>query len=267
MVASFERTTNENETCGKEKKTITTHIPSLPLSLPPASPPLSSSQLSNNSSNTNATIFSDVINWPKQDEDAHSKLSSFTFQRFFPLEQQQEEEGGNNNKGASNNDHLDNKKKSRDNLSPPAVLFRKDMSIRRGDFDSKQSCDTHSTSEVSWPSVEDGSSMASGSDDVNSADNFSYFSEDYDDDDQTTSEGLLQLISDIARRRSDGTATTTCSSASVNGSIAAATSAAVQPTQRRSVFPRGNWGRRFICCGSRTTTGTSTVRITPKMSY
>ena len=66
IVTSFQRT--------EKQKKIMTHIPSLPLSLP------------KNSNNNSSTTFNQDIHWPTQDSDAHSKLSSFTFTRYFKRE-------------------------------------------------------------------------------------------------------------------------------------------------------------------------------------
>ena len=69
VVASFQRTVEANE-LNNNGKTIMTHIPSLPLSLP----------------SKNSSTFKQEILWPTQDSGTHSKLSSFTFQRYFPRE-------------------------------------------------------------------------------------------------------------------------------------------------------------------------------------
>jgi len=66
IVTSFQRT--------EKQKKIMTHIPSLPLSLP------------KNSNNNSSTTFNQDIHWPTQDSDSHSKLSSFTFTRYFKRE-------------------------------------------------------------------------------------------------------------------------------------------------------------------------------------
>ena len=67
VVASFQRTIEANSV-----KTIMTHIPSLPLSLP----------------SKNRSTFKEEILWPPSTDssETHSKLSSFTFQRYFPHE-------------------------------------------------------------------------------------------------------------------------------------------------------------------------------------
>jgi len=94
LVATFEKSEQQQQRQpGGDDKTVLTHIPSLPLSLPP--PPSSSSRSSCSSSATN--IFNDVVHWPEQNVGTHSKISSFTFSRHFS-----QEAGNHNNKNGAN---------------------------------------------------------------------------------------------------------------------------------------------------------------------
>eukprot|EP00571_Detonula_confervacea_P016248 CAMPEP_0172298462 /NCGR_PEP_ID=MMETSP1058-20130122/1109_1 /TAXON_ID=83371 /ORGANISM="Detonula confervacea, Strain CCMP 353" /LENGTH=619 /DNA_ID=CAMNT_0013007737 /DNA_START=28 /DNA_END=1887 /DNA_ORIENTATION=- len=97
VVTSFERNI-PNDKEPDTHKTIMTHIPSLPLSLP--SPPSPSC----NNGKSSAT-FNNVIYWAEQDDETHSKLSSFTFQRYFPREDVHTSYGANST--ASNSSRRD----------------------------------------------------------------------------------------------------------------------------------------------------------------